>query len=362
MRRFHTLLVLASLAASVCCCSIDDRVYTPDDIDMELNLFCNGLTVPLGSAGPYVVDSLLNLTKYSKFASYLKTNEQGYYYFDYKDTLQTGFKAPDSQGQKLPDVEFGKCLSLGKIPGPLKNVELDVDPELTMVFRTNVDVPSVGELTLTPYPHKERAVCIKDIELPVSDSPSETVSGTICLQDISCLFKTLPDSLTATMKIRACDGEHFLTPGASYSIKAECSMDLPLILGKAIHIDLDPSIVDINVDLRDVLANNPVGLEAEVQSSLPLGINMKFSFLDNEGRTVEMKSECAIIIPAAGTGPEPERTHVRAVISLKEGVAQPAKLRVDYGLDAKDNVWLNKTQRISLSEMKFLLPEGLTLK
>lgn len=358
MNNFRISSVLVALAALLCSCSVDGS-YTFDNYDTEMTFFKNGLNLPLGSIGPIPMDSLLALTKNTKFMSHLKTDEQGNYYFGYSDKLLLTHQSSGIGGQTLPELEDSRTESFGKIPVSIKNVEWEVEPVITVTVSTNLDVPALGELVFTPYPREKEAVTVKDIAIPMSDSPDRIVSGTITISDIPGLFRAIPDSLAASFKVRAADHSP-LTPGASYSIQADYNIEVPMIFGKDVQINPLPSFVPLPEEIHDIVSNNPFGLEADVLSTIPVDTYLKFSLIDSNGREVELVSECSIMIPGASPDRNPEPVHISTVMSVKDKGIVPAMLRVEYELKVSRNMWINKKQYIRLSNITLVLPEGIT--
>ena len=352
------LLSIIAAAALLCSCSVDSS-YTFDNYDTEMTFFRNGLTLSLGSAAPIPMDSIFALTKNMKFMSHLKADEQGNYYFGYSDKLLLTHQSPDTEGHTLPELEDSRTESFGKIPVTIKNVEWEVEPVITVTVSTNLDVPASGELVFTPYPRKKEAVTVKDIAIPVSESPDKTVSGTITISDIPGLFRTLPDSLAVSLKLRAADHSP-MTPGASYSVQADYNIEVPMIFGKDVQINLLPSFVPLPEEIHDIVSNNPFGLEADVLSTLPVDVYLNFSLIDSNGRKIELVSECSMMIPGASPDRAPVPVHVSTVMSVKDKGIVPVMLRIEYELNVSGNMWIKKNQYIRLSNITLVLPEGIT--
>ena len=351
--------VLVVVTAILCSCSIDEG-YDFDNYNPEMTFFVNGLNLKLGDIAPVTIDSLLALAQHTKFMNHLRTDEQGNYYFGYSDYLTLTHQSPGTQGQTLPDLEGSRTESFGKIPLAVKNVEWDVDPVINVTLSSNLNVPSSGELVFTPYPRKKEAVTVKDIALPISDSPARTVSETITVRDIPGLFRTLPDSLTVSFKLKAAD-QSPLTPGTSYSVQADYNIEVPLIFGNDVNIIPSPSMVPLPEEVHNIVANNPFGIEADVLSTLPMGARLEFSLIDSKGKEVELESECSIIIPTAKPGEVPEPVHFSTTMSVKDKGHIPAMLRIDYQLNVSGNMWINKNQYIRLSNITLVLPKGITI-
>lgn len=350
--------MIIAATALLCSCSVDSS-YTFDNYDTEMTFFRNGLNLSLGSAAPIPMDSIFSLTKNMKFMSHLKADEQGNYYFGYSDKLLLTHQSPDTEGHTLPELEDSRTESFGKIPVTIKNVEWEVEPVITVTVSTNLDVPASGELVFTPYPRKKEAVTVKDIAIPVSESPDKTVSGTITISDIPGLFRTIPDSLAVSLKLKAADHSP-MTPGASYSIQADYNIEVPMIFGKDVQINPLPSFVPLPEEIHDIVSNNPFGLEADVLSTLPVDAYLNFSLIDSNGRKIELVSECSIMIPGASPDRAPVPVHVSTVMSVKDKGTVPAMLCVEYELKVSGNMWIRKNQYIRLSNITLVLPEGIT--
>lgn len=352
------LLSIIAAAALLCSCSVDSS-YTFDNYDTEMTFFRNGLNLSLGNAAPIPMDSIFALTKNMKFMSHLKADEQGNYYFGYSDKLLLTHQSPETEGHTLPELEDSRTESFGKIPVTIKNVEWEVEPVITVTVSTNLDVPASGELVFTPYPRKKEAVTVKDIAIPVSESPDKTVSGTITISDIPGLFRTLPDSLAVSLKLKAADHSP-MTPGASYSVQADYNIEVPMIFGKDVQVNPLPSFVPLPEEIHDIVSNNPFGLEADVLSTLPVDAYLNFSLIDSNGRKIELVSECSIMIPGASPDRAPVPVHVSTVMSVKDKGTVPAMLCVEYELKVSGNMWIKKNQYIRLSNITLVLPEGIT--
>ena len=350
--------MIIAAAALLCSCSVDSS-YTFDNYDTEMTFFRNGLNLSLGSAAPIPMDSIFALTKNMKFMSHLKADEQGNYYFGYSDKLLLTHQSPDTEGHTLPELEDSRTESFGKIPVTIKNVEWEVEPVITVTVSTNLDVPASGELVFTPYPRKKEAVTVKDIAIPVSESPDKTVSGTITISDIPGLFRTLPDSLAVSLKLRAADHSP-MTPGASYSVQADYNIEVPMIFGKDVQVNPLPSFVPLPEEIHDIVSNNPFGLEADVLSTLPVDAYLNFSLIDSNGREIELVSECSMMIPGASPDRTPVPVHVSTVMSVKDKGIVPVMLRIEYELNVSGNMWIKKNQYIRLSNITLVLPEGIT--
>lgn len=359
MKIFRLSSALIAVIALLCSCSVDDS-YTFDNYDTEMTFFKNGLNLPLGSTAPIPMDSLLALTKNTKFMSHLKTDENGNFYFGYSDKLLLTHQSPGIQGQTLPELEDSRTESFGKIPIAIRNVEWEVEPVITVTISTNLDLPAAGELVFTPYPREKEAVTVRDITIPISENPDKTASTTMTVRDIPGLFRTLPDSMAVSFKVSAA-GHSPMTPGASYSIQTDYNIEVPLIFGKDVQINPMPSLFPLPEEIHDIVSNNPFGMEADVLSTLPVDTCLKFSLIDSKGREVELASECIIRIPGTGPDMDPEPSHVSTIMRVKDKGIVPTVLRIDYELNVPGNMWIRKNQFIRLSNITLVLPEGITV-
>ena len=116
--------------------------------------------------------------------------------------------------------------------------------------------------------------------------------------------------------------------------------------------------------LGTVLQYTSFGLIGEIESSLPLELDMTFRFLDAEGHEVELIDEAGYqtIKPGTITG-EAVKTDLNLIVGIKDGVDVSGidKLELVFKAKSLPAAPLKEDTYIKINNLQALIPQGITI-
>lgn len=275
-------------------------------------------------------------------------------------------------------------LDLGDIPTEFKgdNVVLDLSPLMNLCVSTNLNVPIVGEVSLTPVyggvADNSKAIVVSNVMIPVSEHPSQMASliysigeraaQTNGVQARPCnlgnLLRKIPDSIEVSLKAGVdAQKQCVFHPEAEYACTLEYEMKAPLQPGKDFCINLTPNDISLAgaSSYLSMLSGVVLGLKGEVESTLPLGVTLQVQLLDAAENIIAGGDDLTLRIKPS-VGGAPTRSDMNLLLSLKERAGEIAALRIKAMIDAEQGAaCLNESDYIKIDDLVLLLPEGLTI-
>lgn len=256
---------------------------------------------------------------------------------DYSVTLEESFAMPDMSGL---DDDF-------KIELPTIDGVLDI--------KGNMSIPVIGYMEFLGDKYT--------VDFPVSKS-GESVSTHNSLKfDLNKLFETKPTPEEIPLSITAGidpSRDCIIRTGDKYSLSADYSLDVPLVLGKNTAISLRDTIIVDSKDAATIINNNAIDLLGSIESTLPLGLDITMSLLDspNGGAScsvIPLKKPARINIEAASTSEFELNMELNSIEAVQNLYAIVLNIKVkSNGQTLKESDYI----KVSLSAS---LPHGITL-
>lgn len=181
------IIGLTAVLASAC--SVDSKydITSFDEIDSRITLFQDGLDIPLGSTAQLHADSLFESFTNSRFLKYLIADDDGNYHIKFSGEYTNAVKSqsPRVNGvitSALPyNIHETATISLNDIPEQFKDIDLALNPTLTLEISTDFNIPVKGKITISPDNIADRTVTVDDIEFPYSEQEGTTSTKTIVI-------------------------------------------------------------------------------------------------------------------------------------------------------------------------------------
>lgn len=360
-------------------CSVDTKydITNFNEIDSRITLFQDGLDIPLGSTAQLHADSLFESFTNSGFLKYLIADDNGNYRIEFSGEYTNAVKSqsPRVNGaitSALPyNIHETATISLNDIPEQFKDIDLALNPTLTLEISTDFNIPVKGKITISPDNIADRTVTVDDIEFPYSEQEGTTSTKTIVIgrdvtdapghytADLSLLISRIPDNLFITIDITDIVGE-VTAEATGGQCSFEYLLDIPAKFENSpvIHSPLDDAV--LNSEFTDFLSFGPVEINASGNSTMPAEISIAISLLDTYGNEIGLDQECSLTIPAGPTASLQKLEPL--VFSLTDKSRKPVKMHFDMQVKPVMNKQFNKNQFIELLDMYLRLADGITIE
>lgn len=258
---------------------------------------------------------------------------------------------------------------------------------LALDLKTNLSIPLVAELSIIP--HKDGAVLedkiiskVFDIRMPEATTEPSLIRYWISNYpegqdnympdgyehlslDLLDLISISPDKIEISLNAGT-DPEVLASIAPTeegYILEAGYAFSLPLEFGKETKIEFREVINDLPKELATLLQYASFALTGEVESSLPLGFEMRFNFLDSEGNMVELAENAGkqVIKPCTATG-EPVKTDLNILLGINKeaDVTDISSVELVFTATSVAGVPIREDSYIKAT-LQALIPEGLTL-
>lgn len=272
-------------------------------------------------------------------------------------------------------VDQSTSISLSSFPDKLKEegVNLDLaDPQLLLNITTNLGIPLVGDIELTPVvkqkPVEANKIVVKGVRLPSSTSSATntTKSFVICqnaatapagyevLQaQIKNLLSQIPDELKVSIKAAVDETvKSVVEPKASYILDIAYAINVPLQFGENFRFSAE-SDLDIS-SAASLTSMGDFGIKGKVLNESPLNLNVEMKLLDENGQLVPQSKKSDINIAGKAT------SDIEFYLSPSDKNKKVSKARMIIVVTAKPGVTLNESNGIQFTELVAVAPEGLT--
>ena len=371
------IIGLTAVLASAC--SVDPRydITSVNEIDSEITLFQDGLDIPLGHTAKLHADSLFKSFTDSGFLKYLLADENGDYHITFNGEYTTGLYAPSPTVKGVItatppyDIHETATITLDDIPQQFKDIDLALNPTLSLEISTDFNIPVKGKVTISPDNIADRTVAVDDIEFPYSEQEGTTSTRTIEIGrdvtiatghykvDLSPVLSRIPEKLFITVEVTEVIGEITTVPaGSKCSFKYLLDIPAKFENSPVIHTPLNDAA--LNSEFTDFLAFGPVGINATAISTMPAEISIVITLLDKDGNEMDLDGKCSLTVPAGPTASA--QTLDPVVISLKDRNLKPAKMHFDMTVKPVKDRQFNKNQFIELMDMYLRIAEGITFE
>lgn len=258
---------------------------------------------------------------------------------------------------------------------------------LALDLKTNLSVPLLAELSIIPYKDGavvEDRILSKNLEIRMPEATSEPSLIRYWISnypegqdkympadyehislDLISLISMNPDKIELSLNAGT-DPEVLasIAPAEDgYVLEAEYAFNLPLEFGDDTRIEFRHVVTGLPGELATILQYASFALTGEVESSLPLGLEMSFNFLDSEGNVVELAENAGkqIIKPCTAAG-EPVKTDLNILVSLNKeaDVTDVSAIELVFTATSVPGAPIREDSFIKAT-LQALIPEGVTL-
>lgn len=258
---------------------------------------------------------------------------------------------------------------------------------LTLELKTNLSVPLVADLAIIPY--KDGAVIEGktlseklSITMPEASSEPSLIRFWISNYDkgqdpympegyehislnILELLPLTPDKLEIVLDAGTNPDElcSIAPSEEGYVLEAAYAFNLPFEFGDNMALEFRQVIEDLPAELGTILQYGSLALTGEIESSLPLGLDMTYNFLDSEGNVIALAEKAGhqTIQPGTLTG-EAVKTPLNILVGINKDadVTDISSLELVFkalsvpGAPIKSDSYIKAT-------LQALIPEGVTV-
>jgi len=213
----------------------------------------------------------------------------------------------------------------GTLPLPAGLAALDLDPSGTAVqldMTSNLSGPAEALVDLTSRRSRRTIGTVSGLSMPLPiATPGSTVSSVFRLQeagDLSPLFARMPDefqfSTTAAMlEDQACT----VLLGQDRQVKLTPETVVPFVPGSSFNLTLTDTL-PVPSKVAAALKEQPLELQGEMVNTLPLGVDMTLTLIDDTGRAISRTVSQSF---AAGSTTAVKQT-VQAATTATEGLSK----------------------------------------
>ena len=258
---------------------------------------------------------------------------------------------------------------------------------LALEIKTNLSIPLIADLTVVPYKDDapiegkklEETLVIRMPEasaepsmirfwvsnFPKGTDPHMPQGYEHVSLDILSLIKEEPDRLQITLDAGTDpDTDCSIVSSADgYVLEAAYSFSLPFEFGEDMTLEFSNVIPDLPEVLGTILQYGTLALTGEIESSLPLGLEMTYNFLDSNGNRIDLVENAGkqIINPGTITG-EAVKTDVNILVGVRKSadLSDIDALELKFKATSVPGAPLKEDNFIK-TKLQVLVPEGVTL-
>ena len=299
------------------------------------------------------------------------------------------------EGQNL-----NQSISLEELPEFVKGEDFTLDftrPYIELEVNSNIGIPVNGTLQIVPVyngaPDTQLTQTI-DLNIPKvgSSSEAQTINywiagnaegmpaGYTHLQaNIAELLKKIPDSIELNVTAGT-DPEEIsvIEPNADYKLELSYDVVVPFEFGKDLGISMDYTFPgdqdEENPDggasedgllppiLGELLNMNSLGLGGQIESTLPLRLELNVELLDSKGGVI--KTEPVEMVIAEGSAEKPSVSPIDIMLHLAEGsdAADLSKIRLAFSVTSGSMTGEPVTEESYIKAvLKVKVPGGVTI-
>ena len=257
---------------------------------------------------------------------------------------------------------------------------------LALELNTNLSIPVIIDLSITPYKGNVPGTPLTlteplRVEIPDTGGEPSLVRYWVSNYqtadpympegyqhvplDLLSLLKDAPDRLELTLNaVTDRNSVASITPSENgYVLDASYSFNVPIEFGEDMYLEFRTLLEDLPEELMDILQYNKLALTGVIESSLPVGLEMTYDFVDSDGNKVPLVENAGKQTIEPGTiGGESVNTDVNILVGVKQGVDLSKIDAVELVFKAKGapGAPLRKDNYVKAT-LYALIPEGVSL-
>jgi len=258
---------------------------------------------------------------------------------------------------------------------------------LALDLTTNLSVPLLAKLSILPYKDGavlEDEVLEEDLVITMPEASSEPSLIRFWISnyekgqdpympegyehiklDILKLIPLAPEKLEIVLDAGTDPGKlcSIAPSEEGYVLEAAYAFNLPFEFGDNMALEFRQVIEDLPAELGTILQYGSLALTGEIESSLPLGLDMTYNFLDSEGNVIALAEKAGhqTIQPGTLTG-EAVKTPLNILVGINKDadVSDISSLELVFkalsvpGAPVKSDSYIKAT-------LQALIPEGVTV-
>ena len=223
------------------------------------------------------------------------------------------------------------------------NASLDLNRfSLALELKTNLSIPLLADLSITPYKDGIAGTPLElpeplKIDVPESagepavirywvssfegEDPYMPAGYKLITFDILSLIADVPDKLVMSLTAGT-DPESeasIVHSDEGPVLEASYSFNLPFEFGEDMALEFSTVISDLPEELGTILQYGSLALTGEIESTLPLGLDMTYNFLDSKGNRIDLAEDAGkqAIQPGTISG-EAVKTDLNILVGVKK--------------------------------------------
>ena len=230
---------------------------------------------------------------------------------------------------------------------------------LALELNTNLSIPVILDLSITPYKGDVAGTPLtlsEPLKIEIPDAAGEPVLMRYWVSnynaddpympegyqhvplDILSLLTDSPDRLELTLNaVTDRNSVASITPSENgYILDASYAFTVPFEFGEDMNLEFSTTIDDLPEELMDILQYNKLALTGVIESSLPVGLDMTFGFIDSDGNSVDLMENAGkqTIKPGTIKG-DAVNTDLNILVGVKPGADLSAINAIELKFKAK---------------------------
>ena len=281
--------------------------------------------------------------------------------------------------------EVNESISLTDLPDFLRSDDICLDienPRIVLDVITNMGIPIVGTLSLTPYKNGaivQDANMEIDLSLPYSESSDKMVTKTLWIAannngapadaifveaKLSNLIKAIPDSIAISISGGTDPAKSIVVETtADYVLDLKYMLEIPLAFGEDLRFVLSDVIDVTEAGIGNILKMGEIQLVGWVDNALPLNFNVSIEMLDADDNVLATEPVSQSIAACKKDG-SATQSPLNLKIAAKNGtdMTKLAKLKVEFEITSKNVSGVPiRSESYIQAKLGLNLPKGVTL-
>lgn len=252
----------------------------------------------------------------------------------------------------------------------LEHVHLAVDLE------TNLGVSAIAKAEIVPYRHGEAGeAVVVDLRVEGAESADQPKHTRFWLGQGCCpegyqfvqipildMIRNTPDSLCVQISAGTdASSDIVIEPNADYILRGECALEVPLQLGEDFRFEFCDTLTGIPAMISTILRAGSLSLIGQVESSLPLNLDLSVTLLDEHNEIIELAENSGCQFIQGGNGKDVTVTDLNFLLAIGQGQQIPdiAAVKLNFvATSTSPSAPLNEETSIR-AVLQALVPEGI---